>query len=88
MPILSLFAEYFIFWWITLFIVLPFGLRTQEEEQSVVKGTVRSAPARFRFWKTFAWTSAIAATLYAAFYVITEVLGFDANSIPRIVPDL
>jgi len=44
----TIFAEYFIAWWITLFIVLPIGLRTQGDEKKVVNGTVESAPARGR----------------------------------------
>ena len=28
---ISIFAEYFICWWITLFIVLPIGMRSQQD---------------------------------------------------------
>ena len=38
------FAVYFIVWWLTLFAVLPIGLRTQAEDNEVVLGTVPSAP--------------------------------------------
>jgi predicted secreted protein len=38
------FAIYFIVWWITLFAVLPFGLKTQDENEDVTLGTVSSAP--------------------------------------------
>ena len=31
MSILSFFAVYFVIWWITLFAVLPIGMRTQAE---------------------------------------------------------
>ena len=41
MPLISIFAEYFIFWWITLFIVLPIGLRTQADES---QGDQRHGP--------------------------------------------
>ena len=86
MPWISIFAEYFICWWITLFIVLPIGLRTQADENSVVNGTVQSAPARFRPWRVFLMTTALAAVIYAAWYYATEILGLNALSIPRIVP--
>lgn len=36
MQIFSYFAVYFIVWWMTLFAVLPFGLRTQAEAEEVV----------------------------------------------------
>ncbi|MGL4496733.1 MAG: DUF1467 family protein, partial [Beijerinckiaceae bacterium] len=36
MPIGSLIAIYFVIWWIILFAVLPFGVRSQVEEGKVV----------------------------------------------------
>lgn len=86
MPWYSMFAEYFICWWLTLFLVLPIGLRTQADENSVVKGTVESAPARFRPWRVFLMTTVVAAIIYASWYYATEVAGLSALSIPRIVP--
>ncbi|RYE41041.1 MAG: DUF1467 family protein [Hyphomicrobiales bacterium] len=85
--LISVFAEYFICWWITLFMVLPIGLRTQADENEVTQGTVRSAPARFRFWRIFLLTTAISAVLYAIWYVLTVVYGFNVMSLPRFVPD-
>jgi predicted secreted protein len=84
---ISIFAEYFICWWITLFVVLPFGLRTQAEENSVVNGTVQSAPARFRPLRVFLTTTVVAAIFYSIWYYLTAVLGLNALSIPRIVPE-
>lgn len=46
--VLQGFAVYFIIWWMTLFAVLPIGLRTQADDNDVVLGTVPSAPTRFR----------------------------------------
>jgi predicted secreted protein len=83
----SIFAEYFICWWITLFIILPIGLRTQADENKVVPGTVKSAPARFRFWRVFLMTTVVSAILYAGWYLLTAVYGFNFTSMPRIVPD-
>jgi predicted secreted protein len=82
----SMLAEYFICWWITLFIVLPIGLRTQGEENTVVNGSVESAPAHFRPWRMFLLNTIVAAAMYAIWYYATEVVGLDALSIPRIVP--
>ena len=48
MPIGSIIAIYFVVWWIVLFAVLPWGVRTQEEEGEVVLGTDPSAPANPR----------------------------------------
>ena len=32
-------AIYFVIWWVTLFAVLPFGVRSQREAGEVVRGT-------------------------------------------------
>lgn len=85
--VISIFAEYFICWWITLFIVLPIGLRTQEDENVVELGTVKSAPARFRFWRIFLLTTAVSAVIYACWYTLTTVYGINAMSLPSIVPN-
>jgi predicted secreted protein len=45
MAIGSIIAIFFVVWWIVLFAVLPWGVRTQEEEGEVVLGTSASAPA-------------------------------------------
>jgi predicted secreted protein len=80
-------AEFFICWWITLFMVLPIGLRTQSDENKVTQGTVRSAPARFRFWRVFLMTTAVAAVLYTIWILLTVVYGVNVMSLPRFVPD-
>ena len=85
--LISIFAEYFICWWITLFIVLPIGLRTQADENEVVAGTVKSAPARFRVWRIFVLTTLVSMVIYAGWYVMTVVYGVTVMSFPRIVPD-
>ena len=57
----SLLAIYFVVWWTILFAVLPWGLRTQEEEGDVVLGTTASAPARPRLLIKAFWTSIVSA---------------------------
>ncbi len=47
MPILSLVAIYFIVWWLCLFLILPFGVKSQIEQSSVIApGTEAGAPWR------------------------------------------
>jgi predicted secreted protein len=84
---ISIFAEYFICWWITLFIVLPIGLRTQADENDVVQGTVRSAPANFRFWRVVLLTTVVSAVIYAGWYTLTVVYGINAMSFKAFRPD-
>jgi predicted secreted protein len=63
-------ATYFIVWWITLFAVLPVGLRTQGEEGTVVPGTPESAPARPRFLRIIALNTVVATIAFAIIWVI------------------
>lgn len=80
-------AVYFVIWWITLFAVLPFGLRTQAEDKHVVLGTVESAPTKFRAWRVVFFTTLVSALIYGAWYVATRYFGLSIDSIPRIVPN-
>jgi predicted secreted protein len=65
MPILSLIAIYFIVWWLTLFMVLPWGARSQVDDGEVVRGSEPGAPAIARMWPKLLITSVIAAILMA-----------------------
>ncbi len=62
-------AVYLCIWFITLFTVLPFGVRTQAESGDVVPGTPEGAPAAFRFSKVMLWNTAVASVCFAVFYV-------------------
>ncbi len=87
MQFFSYFAVYFIVWWMTLFAVLPFGLRTQAEAEEVVPGTVESAPARFRGGRVVLITTLVSAVIYGAWYVLSVRLGFGIDAIPQFMPD-
>jgi predicted secreted protein len=75
----SLLAIYFVVWWTILFAVLPWGMRTQEEEGEVVLGTSASAPARPRLVVKAVWTSAVAAVLVGLFWVAVDRYGLSLN---------
>ena len=68
MSLLSAAAIFFIVWWVMLFAVLPFGVRTQEEDGSIVPGSVPSAPARFRLWRTAGINTLVSAVVFAVIY--------------------
>ncbi|MCB1437893.1 MAG: DUF1467 family protein [Rhodobiaceae bacterium] len=68
MSLFSALAIYFVIWWLVLFTVLPFGVRTQEEEGEVEPGSAPSAPARPRIAIRLLATSLIAALVFGAFY--------------------
>jgi predicted secreted protein len=82
MDILQSIAVYFFIWWITLFLVLPFGVRTQQEEGSVVPGTPESAPARPRLLRIALINTALATAVFIAVYVIIQYKLVTADTIP------
>jgi predicted secreted protein len=57
-------ALYIVIWWLTLFVVLPFGVRTQGEAGDVVEGTPESAPATPRILRTLAINTLVAAVTF------------------------
>ncbi|MGQ3214035.1 MAG: DUF1467 family protein [Shinella sp.] len=83
----SFFAVYFVIWWLTLFAVLPFGVKTQGEAQEVVPGTVESAPARFRGGRVILITTLISAVIYGCWYIVSVRLGYGIDSIPQFMPN-
>lgn len=67
MTITTAIAIYFLFWWITLFAVLPFGVRSQEEQGAVVDGTDPGAPALPALGRKLLLTTLFSALAFAAF---------------------
>jgi predicted secreted protein len=63
-------AIYFLIWWVTLFAVLPWGVRNQEESGEVTPGTDPGAPAIHRVWSKLAWTTLVATVIFAILCVI------------------
>lgn len=82
------FAIYFIIWWVTLFAVLPFGVRTQDEEGETVLGTVGSAPSTYSFKKVVLWNTLVSLAVFAVFVFITMGLGFGLEDIPWVGPPI
>jgi predicted secreted protein len=68
--LVTAFAIYFIIWWVILFAVLPWGIRSQEESGSVVPGSDPGAPSRARFWRPLIWTTIVASVIFALCVVV------------------
>lgn len=69
MPFVSIVAIYFLFFFLSLFVVLPWGVRTADEAGvEKVRGQADSAPHQFRFWWTALKTALLALVLTALFY--------------------
>ena len=70
MSIVTALAIYFIIWWLVLFAVLPFGVRSQQERGEVTPGSDPGAPAIPRLARKLLWTTIVAAILFALGYVV------------------
>lgn len=75
-------AIYIFIWWITLFAVLPFGVRTQEEEGNVVPGTPGSAPAKPRILRIFLINTVVATIVFAIVYAVITYQLITPDNIP------
>ena len=65
----SVMAVYLLIWWLVVFAVLPFGIRTHREMgEELIPGQSHSAPANFRPRRTVLLTTAISTVLMALFY--------------------
>lgn len=69
MSIVTALAIYFIVWWLVLFAVLPFGVRSQQERGEVTPGSDPGAPAIPRLARKLVWTTIVAGILFALGYV-------------------
>lgn len=72
---------YVILWFLVLYLVLPFGVRTAAEEGvALVPGQAQSAPVRPRLALKFFLTTLISAALWGVYYwAITSGLFSFAN---------
>jgi predicted secreted protein len=65
MSISSGIAIYFVLWWIVLFAVLPFGIRSQAEDGEAVPGSDPGAPVLPRMLRKLIWTTLISILIFA-----------------------
>ncbi len=56
-------AIYFVIWWMTLFMTLPFGVRSQQEAGDVVPGSEPGAPEKPHLAKKLLANSVVAAVV-------------------------
>ena len=61
-------AIYFIIWWLVLFTVLPWGVRSQHEHGDIPPGTDPGAPSIHGLKKKVVWTTVVATAVFGAFY--------------------
>jgi predicted secreted protein len=59
-------AMFLTIWWILLFAVLPFGVRSQNESAEIVRGTDPGAPVAPRLVMKAIWTTALSVVAFVA----------------------
>ena len=70
MSIFTALAIYFVVWWLVLFAVLPWGVRSQDESGEVVPGTDPGAPILPNLKRKLVWTTIVATVVFAAWYIV------------------
>jgi predicted secreted protein len=65
-------AVFFTIWWVVLFTVLPFGVRSQHEEGNVQPGHDPGAPVAPMLVKKALWTTLLTVVIFSAFYIYVE----------------
>ena len=63
-------ATFFCLWFITLFAVLPFFAKTQDEAGDVIPGTPESAPHKINIVKVLWVNTLVAAVTFAGVYAV------------------
>ncbi|MEZ5764824.1 MAG: DUF1467 family protein [Xanthobacteraceae bacterium] len=59
-------AIYFVLWWVVLFAVLPFGIRSQHEDGEGAAGTDPGAPVVHGMGRKLIWTTLISLAIFGA----------------------
>ncbi|MBL8582567.1 MAG: DUF1467 family protein [Rhizobiaceae bacterium] len=84
---ISVAAIFMVVWWLVLFAMLPFGLKTQDDDGEVTLGTVSSAPRGPHMLKTFVRTTIVSIAICGVFFLLTRYFHLGVDDIPRIIPD-
>ena len=80
MQVTTAIAIYFLIWWLMLFAVLPWGVRSQGEGgDKIARGTDPGAPVIARVWWKLLWTTILSGVVFAILYVIytNKLISFD-----------
>ena len=70
MPVTTGVAIFFLIWWVVLFAVLPFGIRSQHEDGEMAAGTDPGAPVIPRLGRKLLLTTVVSALIFDACYVV------------------
>jgi predicted secreted protein len=71
MPVTTAVAIFFLIWWVVLFAVLPWGIRSQQEHgDDIAPGTDPGAPVIPNLWRKLLWTTLVSLVIFGACYVV------------------
>lgn len=74
-------AVYVVLWWLVLFVVLPWGVKSQSEGADIALGSDPGAPIRPMVLRKLAATTVIAAAIFGLLYW-AWISGLDAYVLP------
>ena len=73
---------FWVVWWITLFVVLPIGVKTQQEAEDIVPGSPESAPHKSMMWKKVGLTTLLSCIVFAFIYWLMVLSPITLDNIP------
>lgn len=76
-------AVFFTIWWIVLFAVLPFGVRSLHEVGGGPAGSDPGAPVNPRLGVKALWTTAVTSVVFAVVWFVTEYASLDPGALGR-----
>jgi predicted secreted protein len=79
------FAIYFVIWWIVLFLTLPFGVRSQQEDGETVPGTDPGAPVTTNMGRKLIWTTVISAVFFAVAWLAYDAGYLNIDRLSRLM---
>lgn len=85
MSLFSMFVVYMITWWVTLFMVLPTGVRGQAEEGEIARGTEPGAPVKSEMKRKFILTTILGTVFWAIICIIIHFRLINMEMISKIV---
>jgi predicted secreted protein len=85
MPTATALAIFFLIWWVVLFAVLPWGIKSQHEGDEIAPGTDPGAPSKARIGRKLLWTTMIAAAIYALCYGIYAEHSVTVDSLAKVL---
>jgi predicted secreted protein len=74
-------AIYFVIWWLCLFVVLPWGVRSQHETDEIAHGTEPGAPLRPLLVRKVIATTLLASTVFVGLYIYFNVYGLTLENL-------